>query len=53
VVDPVCGMTLDTSTAHTADINGHTLYFCSVDCRDSFTGKHGAANTTSSRRPHP
>jgi YHS domain-containing protein/uncharacterized membrane protein YraQ (UPF0718 family) len=53
VVDPVCGMTLDPGSAHTADIDGHTFHFCSADCRDSFTGEHGAAPTPGSSRPHP
>jgi YHS domain-containing protein/uncharacterized membrane protein YraQ (UPF0718 family) len=54
VVDPVCGMTLDAGTAHTVNIDGHTVYFCSVGCRDRFTGQRAAAGVTSSRRrPHP
>jgi Cu+-exporting ATPase len=35
--DPVCGMTVEPdSAAATADYNGKTYYFCSVDCKEEF-----------------
>ncbi len=37
VIDPVCGMTVDTSTANfTSDYNGTTYYFCAPGCKKSF-----------------
>jgi YHS domain-containing protein len=39
--DPVCGMTVDTSSpAATIERNGETLYFCSLRCRDRFVREH-------------
>jgi hypothetical protein len=36
-VDPVCGMSVDVSTAkHTMDYESHTYYFCSPGCRQTF-----------------
>jgi uncharacterized membrane protein YraQ (UPF0718 family)/YHS domain-containing protein len=37
--DPVCGMTVDRSTALTAEHDGHTFYFCSEHCRHKFTAE--------------
>ena len=34
--DPICGMTVDESTALPADRDGITFYFCSEDCRQKF-----------------
>jgi Cu+-exporting ATPase len=35
--DPVCGMTVEPdSAAATADYDGKTYYFCSVDCKEEF-----------------
>ena len=34
--DPVCGMTVDESTAHHAERNGKTFYFCSDHCMQAF-----------------
>ena len=34
--DPVCGMKVDRSKALTATHDGHTYFFCSEHCRDSF-----------------
>jgi uncharacterized protein len=34
--DPVCGMSVDKRKALTAERDGHTYYFCSEHCRDSF-----------------
>lgn len=37
VIDPVCGMTLDSSQAAAQTIyQGQTYFFCSVDCRQTF-----------------
>jgi Cu+-exporting ATPase len=37
VIDPVCGMTIDPSTAkYRAEHNGQTYYFCSSGCRGKF-----------------
>jgi Cu+-exporting ATPase len=34
--DPVCGMTVDKSTAIHADRDGETFYFCGEHCREKF-----------------
>ena len=34
--DPVCGLTVDASTALYAEVNGLSLYFCSEACRTRF-----------------
>jgi YHS domain-containing protein len=35
--DPVCGMTVDPSTAaHRSEFGGRNYYFCSAGCKDSF-----------------
>jgi uncharacterized membrane protein YraQ (UPF0718 family)/YHS domain-containing protein len=36
VTDPVCGMTVDKSTAPEAVVAGGTYHFCSEHCRDAF-----------------
>ena len=37
VIDPVCGMTVETKTAkHQAEHDGHAYYFCSPGCRTKF-----------------
>ncbi|HEV8592132.1 MAG TPA: heavy metal translocating P-type ATPase, partial [Pyrinomonadaceae bacterium] len=37
VIDPVCGMTVDPSTAAAEyEYNGETYYFCAVGCRNKF-----------------
>ncbi len=37
VVDPVCGMTIDPSTAAaTREHDGTTFYFCSAGCAQTF-----------------
>ena len=37
VVDPVCGMTVDTAAAKPSfDHNGELFHFCSQGCRDKF-----------------
>ena len=37
--DPVCGMTVDTRTAHRAEHAGADYFFCSAGCRDKFTAE--------------
>jgi uncharacterized protein len=39
--DPVCGMTVDRARAVSAEIDGHTYYFCSEHCRHSFEAGRG------------
>lgn len=34
--DPICGMTVDTTTALHAERDGKTSYFCSDHCRTTF-----------------
>ena len=34
--DPICGMTVDESTALHAERDGETFYFCSAYCRQKF-----------------
>jgi uncharacterized membrane protein YraQ (UPF0718 family)/YHS domain-containing protein len=41
--DPVCGMTVDKSTAVTAEHDGQTHYFCSEHCRHAFHEEHAHA----------
>lgn len=37
VVDPVCGMTIDSQNASaSADYQGQTYYFCSPGCKKAF-----------------
>lgn len=39
VLDPVCGMTVDPSTAkHAHEYEGHDYYFCNPSCLEKFTG---------------
>jgi len=35
-IDPICGMTVDTTTALHAERDGKTSYFCSEQCREKF-----------------
>jgi xanthine dehydrogenase accessory factor len=50
-IDPVCGMTVEITTAHfTTDHNGKTYYFCAAGCKRSFDkepGKYAQAETSS------
>jgi YHS domain-containing protein len=46
--DPVCGKTVQPSTAKSSLFEGHAYYFCSQACRDTFEASpanfaHGAA----------
>ena len=34
--DPMCGMTVDESTAPSAQRDGKTFYFCSDSCKQKF-----------------
>ena len=46
--DPVCGMTVDRSTAQRVEHGGHTFYLCSEHCREAFVrdpGAYGAGAT--------
>ncbi|HEX8600191.1 MAG TPA: YHS domain-containing protein [Chloroflexia bacterium] len=37
VIDPVCGMTVDTETArHQSEHGGTTYYFCAPGCKRAF-----------------
>ena len=36
MIDPVCGMTVDEATAHSAERDSQTFYFCSDHCRQKF-----------------
>jgi uncharacterized membrane protein YraQ (UPF0718 family)/YHS domain-containing protein len=47
--DPVCGMTVDTSSpAATFERNGTTFYFCSLRCRDRFEREADDSNPAKS-----
>jgi len=35
-IDPICGMTVDTTTALHAERDGKTSYFCGEQCREEF-----------------
>ena len=37
--DPVCGMTVDESTALHTERDGKTFFFCSDKCRQAFVSK--------------
>lgn len=37
-IDPICGMTVDETTALRAERDGHPVYFCSEHCRQKFLG---------------
>jgi P-type Cu+ transporter len=49
-IDPVCGMTIDSTTAeHRADYKGRSYYFCAAGCHTKFVGnpeKYHAKQTT-------
>lgn len=34
--DPVCGMTVEVTTAYAEAVGGQTYYFCSENCRQRF-----------------
>jgi uncharacterized membrane protein YraQ (UPF0718 family) len=45
VTDPVCGMKVDRAKAVTKQIDGHTMYFCSVHCLHTFEAGPAQAET--------
>lgn len=40
--DPVCGMTVDVTTAYSEAVGGQTYYFCSENCRQRFDANPSA-----------
>jgi len=40
--DPVCGMTVDTASAHHLTYEGREYYFCSAGCKETFEKDPGA-----------
>jgi len=42
-VCPLCGMDVDAATALSAEVDGHTYYFCSPKCREHFLRDEKAA----------
>ncbi|MGE5507316.1 MAG: YHS domain-containing protein [Chitinophagales bacterium] len=40
-VDPICGMTVQKSTALSATVDGQDYYFCNPACRDEFLKTKG------------
>jgi Cu+-exporting ATPase len=52
-IDPVCGMSVDTSSAkHTFDHNGVRYYFCCRSCRDKFAANPSAYLSAPSKQGH-
>ena len=43
--DPICGMTVDETTALHAERNGETFYFCCEHCRKKFLSQGASAKT--------
>ena len=43
--DPICGMTVDESTALHAERDGKTFYFCSDHCQQKFLSTPNGAKT--------
>lgn len=41
--DPICGMSVDKSTALHAERDGKTFYFCSDHCRQEFLSQPAGA----------
>jgi len=44
--DPICGMTVDETTALHAERDGKTFYFCSDHCRQKFLSTRAGAKPT-------
>jgi Cu+-exporting ATPase len=42
-IDPICGMTVDHTTAIHAERDGKTYFFCSDHCREKFLAKPAGA----------
>ena len=36
LIDPVCGMTVEATSPHRSQLNGHDYYFCSAHCEHKF-----------------
>ena len=57
--DPVCGMTVEVTTAYAESVAGETYYFCSETCRQRFDenpsayGASGRARTGMERHEPP
>jgi uncharacterized membrane protein YraQ (UPF0718 family)/YHS domain-containing protein len=51
--DPVCGMTVDRSTATTLEADGRTYYFCSEHCRSAFEAQRAASAAPASAPASP
>jgi uncharacterized protein len=41
-IDPMCGMTVDRSTAPALRVGGRTLHFCSEHCREAYAAGEGS-----------
>ncbi len=54
VKDPVCGMSVDVTTALTAEHDGQEFRFCSAHCQAAFTASPGKYTATADGAPaHP
>ncbi len=42
-IDPICGMTVDETSALSVERDGQTVYFCSDDCRQKFQSEPAEA----------
>lgn len=54
-IDPICGMTVDDTTARRAERNGQTFYFCCERCRQKFLAgpeKAGQVPSDHAHAPH-
>ena len=47
--DPVCGMTVDVTTAYAEAVGGQTYYFCSENCRQRFDENPAAYGASEGR----
>jgi len=52
-IDPICGMTVDETTARSAGRDGETFYFCGEGCRRKFLGGDDGAGHPSHARHTP
>ena len=50
--DPVCGMVVDERTALSAEVQGHTHYFCSEHCRTSYVNAAGQVHPGHANHQH-
>ena len=51
-IDPICGMTVDATTARSAQRDGQTHYFCSEHCRKKFLAGATPAQPTGGGHGH-